>query len=302
LTEVRVKITVTTPTGNIGSKLVPILLDVPGAEVTVLARNPQKVEHLAARGVRIVAGDQLDPASVDRAVAGADALFWLSAVPLNATSVRAGFNQFADAAAGVLRRQPNLHVVQLSSVGAQFPEGTGPVKGLHDTEHKLSEAGKNVTYLRANYFMENVLASLPTIVSDGTIYSVIPGGVELEHVATADIAAAAAHYLLHPVPGHYIVDVLGPEKISYDYVAEVVGQVIEKPVKHVQIPASALKSALLTAGLSEDYANELVELDQAIATGGLNILEGNTTWRGKKTFLEFAHEVIAPAVKRTIAA
>ena len=92
------KITVTTPSGNIGSKLVQILLTTSDAQVTVLARNAKKVEPLAAHGARVVAGDQLDPAALDRALEGAEVLFWLTGVDYSTTDVRARYNQFADAA------------------------------------------------------------------------------------------------------------------------------------------------------------------------------------------------------------
>jgi hypothetical protein len=53
------------------------------------------------------------------------------------------------------------NVVVLSSVGAQHPEMTGPIVGLHNLEQKLnSVSGLNVLCLRCGYFMENLLLSL----------------------------------------------------------------------------------------------------------------------------------------------
>lgn len=296
------KITITTPSGNIGSKLADILLKSGEAQVTLLARTPSKVEHLAARGARVVAGDQLDPAAVDKAVDGADVLFWLAGVDYTAANVRARYNQFADAASGALRRHPQLRIVHLSSVGAQLPNGTGPIKGLYDSEQKLNAAGKEVTHLRANYFMENVLSSLPTIVSDGAIYATQPGSAKAEQVATADIAEAAAHYLLRGPRAHHAVDIFGPENINFDHVAASVGDAIGKPVRHAQIPPDALKSALSSAGISADLAAELVELQQAISKGILLELAGDLRWKGKVNFAQFASEVIKPAYRQATAA
>jgi uncharacterized protein YbjT (DUF2867 family) len=296
------KITITTPTGNIGSKLIEILLNSDDAEVTVLARNASKVEHLASRGVRVVTGDQLDPAVVDNAVDGADVLFWLTGMEYTAPDIRARYNQFADAAAGALRRHPELRIVQLSSVGAQLAERTGPIKGLHDAEQKINAAGKDVTHLRASYFMENVLSSLATIKADGAIYSTVPGNVKTNQVATADIAAAAAHYLLHGPRGHHVVDVSGPEEISFDQVATAVGDAIGKPVRHIQIPPDALKGALTSAGLSADLAAQLIELQQGLTEGVLRETTGDLRWEGKITFKQFANDVIKPAYRQATAA
>jgi uncharacterized protein YbjT (DUF2867 family) len=296
------KVAVTTPTGNIGSKLADLLLTGAEAQVTVLARSPQKVEHLAARGARVVAGDQLDPASVDKALEGAEALFWLTGMDYTAADVLAHYQRFGDAAADALRRHPGLRVVHLSSVGAQLSENTGPIRGLHYAEQKLNAAGSNVTHLRANYFMENVLAALPTIASERAIYSSIPGSVSLEQVATADIAAAAAHYLLRGTRGHHIVDVFGPERITFDDVATMVGEVIGKPVKHIKIPPDALESALISQGLTADWAAQLVELDDAIAQGIVTARAGDVQWQGSTAFAQFAREVIKPAYGQVTAA
>ena len=296
------KITITTPSGNIGSKLADILLNNREAQITLLARTPGKVEHVAARGARVVAGDQLDPAALDKAVDGADVLFWLVGMDYSAANVRARYNQFADAASGALRRHPGLRIVNLSSVGAQLADGTGPIKGLHDTEQKLIAAGKDVIHLRANFFMDNVLSSLPTIASDGAIYATQPGATTAEQVATADIAEAAAHYLLQGPRGHHAVDISGPENISFDQVAATVGEAIGKPVRHVQIPPVALKAALSSAGLSADLATELVELQQALSEGILREQVGDLRWKGKVSFAQFANEVIKPAYRQATAA
>ncbi len=291
------KIALTTPTGNIGSKLADILLRTPDAHITVLARDPKKVEHLAARGARVVAGDQLDPASVDDTVTGAEVLFWLTGIDYATTDVRAHYNRFADAAAAVLQRHPNLRIVHLSSVGAELSDRTGPIKGLHDAEQKLNAAGADVTHLRANYFMENVLSALPTIVHDSAIYSVVPGSAALRQVATADIAAAAAHYLLKGPSGQHVVDVSGPEKITFDQVAAAVSAASGAPVKHVQVPPDVLQAALTASGLTPDLANQLVELQQAIASGLLQAI-GDAEWHGDLRFSQFAESVVAPAYRR----
>jgi len=91
-----------------------------------------------------------------------------------------------DVAAAAIRRNPEVRVVNLSSVGAELQEGTGPIKGLHDAEAKLSAVTSNITHFRANY---NVLTTLLTIAMHGAIYSTIPGSVSLAQVATRDIAA-----------------------------------------------------------------------------------------------------------------
>ena len=56
------------------------------------------------------------------------------------------------------------YAVILSSVGADKPEKTGPIVGLHNFEQKIGRiASLNALYLRAGYFLENLLAQVQVI-------------------------------------------------------------------------------------------------------------------------------------------
>src|SRR5690349_17240306 len=120
------KIVVTTPTGQIGSKLANILLD-QKSDVTLIARHPEKVTDLARRGAKIISGEHSDPAIVEQAVRGADALFWLTPSEMTSHDPLGTARRMAEAGASTLRKHPDLHVVQLSSAGAFLPKGTGPI-------------------------------------------------------------------------------------------------------------------------------------------------------------------------------
>jgi uncharacterized protein YbjT (DUF2867 family) len=289
------RITVTTPTGHIGHELADRLLS-QGVDLTVLARHPEKTSDLATRGARVVRGDQTNVGSVESALEGAEAFFWLTPVDLAATNVREHYNRFADVASQAIGRYPDVRVVHLSSVGAELPDRTGPIKGLHDVEAKLNAATSNVTHLRANYFMENVLSSLPTIVARGAIFSTIAGNVTQPQVATRDIAAVAAELLLNGDRGQHVLDVFGPEDISFDQVAQTLAEVLGVPVKHVQVSREQLRSGMLAAGLSPDFSDRLLELNEAIAQGWLHgVAESGR--QGKTTFAEFARQVVVRAYR-----
>src|SRR5262249_26536222 len=149
------KIVVTTPTGHIGNKLAHILLD-RKFDVTLIARHTEKLKDLASRGATLMAGEHGDPAIVEQAVSGADALFWLTPSEATSHDPLGTARRLAEAGASVIRRHRDLHVVQLSSAGAFLPSGTGPIVGLHETEEKFRAAGKNIVSLRPNEFMENI--------------------------------------------------------------------------------------------------------------------------------------------------
>jgi len=291
------KIAVTTPTGHIGNKIANILLD-RKSDITLIARHPEKVKDLASRGAKVIAGEHSDPAVVTEAVRGADALFWLTPSEMTSHDPLGTARRMAEAGANVIRKHTNLHVVQLSSAGAFLPSDTGPIVGLYDTEQKFRAAGKNIVSLRPNEFMENVFFSLPTIIRQDRIYTSIPGSVKAPVVATKDIAEVAAEFLLKPIDGHHVIDIVGPQEISFDEWARIAGQAIGKPVRLVTVPGDKLKAAMSQSGMSPEMAALLVEMEEAYPK--IQQFKGEQKRTGKVTFSEFAREVFAPGYKRAV--
>ena len=291
------KIAVTTPTGHIGSKLANILLD-RRSDVTLIARHPEKVNYLASRGAKVIAGEQSDSAVVEQAVGGADALFWLTPSEMTSHDPLGTARRMAEVGASIIRKHPDLHVVQLSSAGAFLPSGTGPIVGHYETEEKFRAAGKNIVSLRPNEFMENVFFSLPTIIGQDSIYTSLPGSVKAPIIATQDIAEVAAEFLLKPIDGHHVVDIVGPQEISLDEWARIVGQAIGKQIRVVTVPGDKLKAAMSQSGMSPEMAALLVEMEEAIPK--IQQFKGEQKRTGKVTFSQFAREVFAPAYKKAV--
>ncbi len=291
------KIVVTTPTGQIGNKLANILLD-RKADVTLIARHPEKVKDLASRGAKVVAGEHGDPAVVEQALRNADALFWLTPSEMTSRDPLGEARRMAEAGASVIRKHPDLHVVHLSSAGAFLPSGTGPIVGHHDTEEKFRAAGKNIVSLRPNEFMENVFFSLPTIIGQDSIYTSLPGSVKAPLIATRDIAEVAVEFLLKPIDGHHVIDIVGPQEISLDEWASIAGQAIGKPIRVVTVPGDNLKAAMSQSGMSPEMAALLVEMEEAYPK--IQQFKGEQRRTGKITFAQFAREVFAPGYKRAV--
>lgn len=287
------KIAVTTPTGHIGSKLANILLD-RGDELTLVARNPEKVNGLRSRGASVVAGEHDDPQVLEQAVKRADALFWVAPPNITSHDPVGFYRHFADEGAKVIGKHPELLVILVSSVGANLPSGTGPIAGLYETEERFRAVGKNVISLRANYFMENIFSSLPTIISDSAIYSVVPGDVRVPQIATADIARIAAEQLLNPQRGHHTLDLVGPVEISFDEVASRLTGATGKAIRHVVVPGETLKQGMVHGGLSIEMAELLVEMQEAMTRELGQELRGEKKLTGKITFDQFVQEVFLP--------
>lgn len=291
------RIVINTPSGTIGRGLASRLLDA-GAQLTVLARSPEKVAELAARGARVVAGSLEDPGALDQALTDASALFWLTPSPPGpdgASWAATAAQHAADRAAalGVQR------VVVLSSMGAHSGPGTGPVGGLLAVEEAFRARCRNVVVLRPGFFMENLLRDLPSIAADGAIYSPNPTTKALPMVATVDIAARAAAYLLDPRwTGHAIVGVHGPKDVSYQEAARVLGAALGRPVRHVQTTLEQTRQGLTAAGLPDHAVRSYLELFQAVHDGRMDPAEPRSHDTTTQTSLfEFATSTLLPALR-----
>jgi uncharacterized protein YbjT (DUF2867 family) len=188
-------------------------------------------------------------------------MLWVTPPNFVAEDMRAYQNRLGENAAYVVRTNSIPYVVNLSSIGAHLPGGTGPIAGLHDVEALLNSHGKNIVHLRAGVFFENTLMNRTTIDAHGAIYMPCPGTTRLPQIATRDIGEAAATLLLsRDWKGRMIQGLHGPADLSYDEVAATISEVLQKPVKHVQVAPEQSVEAMIGMGASRNVATVYVEM------------------------------------------
>ena len=90
-------IVITTPTGKIGSQLVPLLLAA-GEKVRVISRDPTRLLFDIQGKVEVVRGSADDPAVLNKAFAGAKSLFWVLPPPFRAA---ANLREYCEPTVGV---------------------------------------------------------------------------------------------------------------------------------------------------------------------------------------------------------
>ncbi len=137
--------------------------------------------------------DVSDAAQLTKAFSGARAAYLM----LPPITSREDQERESDAIAKAVTESGLSYAVHLSSYGAQVPEGTGPVTGLHSSEQKLNAiSGLNVLHLRAAYFMENNLEAIGMIRGMGIFGHALLPDLKLPMAATHDVGDYAARRLL----------------------------------------------------------------------------------------------------------
>lgn len=293
------RIVITTPTGNIGRRLVHDLLDQGGHDLVLLARDPAKLENERERGATVVQCDLTDESAVIEATKGADALFFLCPPDYQVADFRSYYNRLARNGAAAVQANAIPHTVFLSSVGAHLPDGTGPIAGLYDGERIFSEATQGLTILRPNFFMENYFMQLDGIKAAGSIFMPVSGSRAFAMVATADIGDRAAEIISGPVPASpTIVPVHGPREVSLDEAAQVIGEGSDREVNHVQVEPAQARASMIEMGMSEGVADTMLEMYAAFEAGRIVDDRPRTEENsGPTTFEMFVDGALGPAVR-----
>ena len=269
--------------GHTGRRVAEILLD-SGEKVRALGRSREKLASLERKGAELRTGDAQDARFLASAFQGADGVFTLIPPDAVTTDYRALQDTMGQAIADALRESGARRVVFLSSVGADLPEGTGPIAGLHAHEKRLRELrGVDALILRPGYFFENFYETLGLIKHQGINGGAIAAEVAIPMIATADIADAAARALHERrFQGVSVQELLGPRDLTHAEATRILGARIGKPeLQYVQFPYDDFVGALVQSGLSENIASLYAEMARALNEGLVKSLEGrrpeNTT-------------------------
>jgi uncharacterized protein YbjT (DUF2867 family) len=229
-------------TGRFG-ELVDVLL-ARGHTVRAMTRDggSSAAARLRRAGAEIVIGDFEDPATIERAAAGVDAVFAAG------TAHRAGPE-------GELRHGRNLAV---AAAAARVPQvvfcsgdGATPDSPLalfrvkHQVEQRIRAHPGAYTILAPVYFMENLFNPWNlTAFQAGVFPSPIAVDVPLQQVAIADVAALAAIAIERPAEfaGRRIA--IASDQLTGAHAAEAVSRIIGRHLDPEQLSAAELAPGL----------------------------------------------------------
>ena len=291
-------IIITTPTGLIGHQVLDNVLD-SGEPIRVIVRDPARLPSHVRKRVEVVQGSHGDRDVVDQAFDGADSVFWLVPPDPHAESVEAAYVDFSRPACEAFKNQGINRVVGVSALGRGTPcaASAGLVTASLKMDDLIASTGVNFRALTMPSFMDNILRQVGAIKSQGVFFSPISGDRKLPSCATRDIATVAADLLLdHSWSGQDSVPVLGPEDLSFNDMAQIMSEVLGRPVRFQQISGEAYRANLIGLGMSEAMAQGM--LDMAVAKdNGLDNAEPRTPQSTTPTsFRQWCEDVLKPAV------
>jgi len=260
---------ITGATGNIGSKITENLL-MKGKSVRMIGRNKEKMQPWLERGATDYAGTLDNWEFLTKAFTEATAVFTMIPPNMQAENYKTYSAKIGEAITTAIQNSDVKYVVNLSSLGAHLPEGTGVIQTLYEQEQRLNRlTDVNVIHLRPAYFMENLLGTIDMIKNMNMISMPLKSDLKFPMIATSDIADVATNYLTDLTwTGHMTHTILGPRDVTYDEVTTILGRAIGNDnLKYVEGTYDTARDSMTNIGMSRDAANQLVEMMECMNTG-----------------------------------
>jgi len=246
-------ILVTGATGNIGSEVARLLLE-SGHRFRVLTRDPARAAHLTGRA-EVAQGDFSQPETLAAAFAGIEKTFIVTPAgedlpvvlgPVFEAARRAGVRHVVMVSSGTIAMQPEVAIGRWHRLA----------------EEKLKESGLAWTMLRPGNFASNSLRWASMIKSQGTVFG--PGNGQSAVIDPRDIAAVGAAALTTPAHEGKTHVLTGPELLSASDQVRIIGDVIGRPLKFVEVPEAGARMGMIKSGMPERMADALIELMRAV--------------------------------------
>jgi len=274
-------IIITGASGQYGTLAVAGLLErIDPGELILITRRPEKLAHLAARGVCVRAGDFDAPASLRSAFSGGDKMLLISSTRVGHRLPQHRAAIDAAVASGV------RHIVYTSFIGAA-PENPALVAREHAaTERMLQSSGVHWTALRDSQYADALAdAAAPIALNMGRWISSAGDG-KIALVTRRDCVACAVAVLT--TPGHLdaVYNITGPELLSYREVAALVAHVAQKRIEFVAVTDGELYEHFDRLGIPREAddkvvqgvpwsSDDMVSFERAIRGGHLAVISGD---------------------------
>ncbi|MBC7769360.1 MAG: SDR family oxidoreductase [Phycisphaerales bacterium] len=263
-------IIVTGATGKLGRQIVEALLaKLPAEQVGASARDLEKANDLAQRGVRVRRGDFSDPHSLIAAFEGA------SQVLIVSSNARAsGGDPLAQhrAAIDAARASGVRRIVYTSHLGVSSSSAFPPMHDHAATEAMLRDAGIAWTALRNGFYASTV----PTMIGDASSSGVLaaPQDGKVSWTTHSDLAEAAAAILLQegrfdgPTP-----PLTASEALDLADIAGILSDLHGKPIERRIITDDEQAAAMTERGAQQGAVDATLGLYRAARAGEFAALD-----------------------------
>ncbi len=159
------------------------------------------------------------------------------------------------------KRQGVKKLVLMTAMGVNHAVGSP----LQKVEEALKNSGIKHAIIRPNWFMQNFHSYWGEGIRKGQVIFVPGGQAKVSFIDVRDIGAVAARLLLSDQVGEF--DLTGPQAYTHDEAARILSEGLNQTIRYVDADPQEFKSALIKAGLPQDYAAFMLVIFGALREG-----------------------------------
>lgn len=262
-------IVITGATGKLGRHVLDVLLerDVPAGEIVAAGRSVEKLNDYADRGVKVVAMDYDDPASVAEALVGADKVLLIASSEVGKDRP-AQHRAVIEAAA-----KEGVELLAYTS-GAKADTSPSILAVDHKaTEDILADAGVPYVLLRNGYYFENWTDQIQGTLAQGVLLGAAGEG-RVNAATRRDLAEAAVSVLLGEDQAGKVYELGGDTAFTLTEFAAAITAATGTTVVYNNLPAPEYIAALTSFGLPKPLAELLADSDKGLERGDM-LVEGD---------------------------
>lgn len=258
-------ILVTGASGQLGKAAVNELLQKVDAQlISVLVRDPQKVEDLKEQGVNVIQGDYTDYNSLVAAFTGIDKLYFVSS-----SDVMNRLGQHENVVKAAV--EAGVGHIFYTSAQCKSEDGTSPIAFVADahwkTDNLIKESGLTYTILKHGLYTDILPMFMgDKVIETGTIF--LPAGDgKSSFVSRKDFGAAGANLLTTEGHENKVYEMGAPVAFSFHDIASILSELSGKTIQYVSPSAEQFTEQLKSYGLPDEAIQGAATFCVAIAQG-----------------------------------
>ena len=255
-------------TGMLGGQVVTALLS-RGKRVRALVRPASNAAALERAGVEIARGDMMDPASLVRAMDGADAVI----------TTAAGYTRHSKGDTAEIDKIGNFNLIDAASrVGVRrfvltsilTCDQTPQVPHFWDkkvAEDRLEEMSVPFVSLRPGAFLDAITRMGGDPVAKGRLMWFGSPTIPLTFVLTEDVASYLADAVDVPNAEGQRIDIGWDRPVSMQEVAHIAGRLVGREIRVRTIPAGVINGISTVVGKVSPMVNDMGAMSRWFQTG-----------------------------------
>jgi uncharacterized protein YbjT (DUF2867 family) len=271
-------------TGSNAGAVLPELVK-RGAAVRALVRDEERAAVARRRGASdTVIADLADPASLRAAAAGVDGVF----------HVNPGFARHeADMGVAMVEAARAAGVRKFVFSGVIHPSISAMVNhaAKQPVEEALYTSGMDFTVLQPAMFMQNLAASWPEVVEQGTLSMPYSVSAKTCWVDYRDVAEVAALALTGDELAHGTFELCAPGMVDRVQLAAMFSEELGRPVEAAEIPLRQWASRFPEGHLRDGLTRMMAHYDEHGFPGGNALVLRAILGREPRSLNQYLHEL-----------